>query len=114
MIFLVYKFGGNGAAVTWVFLNIGYLLVSPVVIMRKVLPDELRTWYLTDVFVPSLLAVVVAVVGRVLSMSTTSVFVLVAAILVTWIAANLACLAVLPELSRWLRASAVRYIRRVP
>jgi O-antigen/teichoic acid export membrane protein len=52
MIFLVARYGGLGAAIAWVVLNVGYLLIVPSTIHRYFLKKELWEWYLMDIGIP--------------------------------------------------------------
>ncbi len=52
MIVLTHKFGPLGAALAWVLLNTGYVLIGVNFMFVKVLPDEKWSWYLQDVAKP--------------------------------------------------------------
>lgn len=58
--FMSLRYGGIGAAWVWIALNLGYVLFMLRVMHRKLLPGELRAWYLLDVGAPLALAVLVA------------------------------------------------------
>jgi O-antigen/teichoic acid export membrane protein len=60
MFFLASRFGGVGAASAWVILNVGYLLFLPPVIHRFFLRKELGKWYLMDVGIPMVVAVILS------------------------------------------------------
>jgi len=45
--------GGSGAALALLALNVGYLIFTPFIIHKKILQGELRRWYLKDVALPA-------------------------------------------------------------
>lgn len=53
MITLSLKYGGLGAALTWVLLNLAQLIVLPFVIHHKLLKGELKRWYIFDIGIPA-------------------------------------------------------------
>jgi O-antigen/teichoic acid export membrane protein len=55
MWFATAQFGGIGAAWVWVALNVGYLAIGIPLMHRRLLPSEMKAWYLIDVF-PAFLA----------------------------------------------------------
>lgn len=46
------RFGAVGAASVWVALNVGYVLVTPQLMHRRILTGEKARWYLHDVLFP--------------------------------------------------------------
>lgn len=58
------RWGALGAASTWLFLNLGYLLSIASLMHRRLLPGEKRRWYLDDVLGPFAAAFAVAALGR--------------------------------------------------
>ena len=59
-------YGGAGAAVIWVALNASWVLITPHIMHRRLLPTEKWRWYLGDVAKPLLGVVVAAGVVRLL------------------------------------------------
>ena len=55
------------AAIAWLVLNIGYITIEMTILHRRLLPGELRAWYMTDVGKPALAAVVTVLVAWMLS-----------------------------------------------
>lgn len=47
-----WKFGPLGAAIAWAVLNVCYLLVTIRLMHQRILPGEMRRWYLRDVALP--------------------------------------------------------------
>jgi O-antigen/teichoic acid export membrane protein len=54
IIFLAPRYGAVGGAIVWVILNSGYVLIALPVMHRRLLPGELRRWYVEDVGLPLL------------------------------------------------------------
>jgi O-antigen/teichoic acid export membrane protein len=64
MVGLVWLWGAIGAAVTWVLLNSGYVLIGIQVMHRRLLPGQQWRWYGHDVVLPASAALFVGLVGR--------------------------------------------------
>ena len=60
---LAIRFGGIGAAIVWVILNAGSMLISAPIIHRRILNGELRQWYLVDIGLPFVISFIVAGFG---------------------------------------------------
>jgi O-antigen/teichoic acid export membrane protein len=60
LIYITPIFGALGAAAAWVMLNAGYILIGIHFMFRKLLVNEKWTWFLNDVFIPVIVATVVA------------------------------------------------------
>jgi O-antigen/teichoic acid export membrane protein len=93
----VSKYGVEAAAVAWILLNAGYVIISLPLMHRKLLPAEKWRWYGQDVLAPLCAALVPLLIIRMLTspaaiskplesvavLAVATVTVLVAAILVT-------------------------------
>jgi O-antigen/teichoic acid export membrane protein len=53
-----------GAAAVWVLLNAGYVFIGIQFMHRRILKGEKREWYLRDVAIPTLAALVVTFIGK--------------------------------------------------
>jgi O-antigen/teichoic acid export membrane protein len=62
-------FGVLGAAVVWVTLNIGYILLMIPLMHKRLLPSEMMRWYKEDIGRPFLMALLVAGTFRLLTPS---------------------------------------------
>jgi O-antigen/teichoic acid export membrane protein len=62
--FMSSRYGGLGAAWVWLVLNCGYVAFFLPIIHRRLLPGQLRDWFLMDVGAPLAAALAVAVVWR--------------------------------------------------
>ena len=93
----VSKYGVEAAAIAWILLNAGYVIISVPLMHRRLLPAEKWRWYGQDVLAPMCAALVPLLVIRVLTspaalsqplesvvvLAAATITVLVAAILVT-------------------------------
>lgn len=66
MIAGVYKYGAIGGATAWIVLNVAYLVVAVQIMHRKILKGELLRWYLEDLAMPFIAALLAAVIGKIL------------------------------------------------
>lgn len=98
---LVWTQGAFGAALAWLILNVGYMLVAAPIMASRIVPKgELSRWYLTDVGLPIAVCVTVGLVMRLLMNSSWHISVQAIWIAGTWILAQLALLIVLPSIRR--------------
>ena len=51
------RYGAVGGAATWALLNLGYLLVTPQIMHRRLLPSEKMTWYRSCILLPLVICV---------------------------------------------------------
>jgi len=61
---MVHYYNAIGAAVVWVVLNTGYIIIGVQLMHRRLLKEEKWRWYIEDVFRPLMAALLVAVTGR--------------------------------------------------
>lgn len=47
------RYGANGGAAIWALLNVGYLVLTPQFLHRRLLPREKWRWYREDVLIPA-------------------------------------------------------------
>jgi O-antigen/teichoic acid export membrane protein len=71
IILFTYWFGAIGAAIVWVILNSGHILVGVPLMHRRLLPLEKMRWYKEDIGWPFLVALLVAGTFRLLTPSET-------------------------------------------
>jgi len=102
MLVLAGRFGGLGAACAWLALNVGYFLVAAPIIFRRVLPGELRRWYLVDVGTPLVLSFALAGLGRWLIPRDQALWVQTLAIMALWLVTQVVCGFALPEMARYM------------
>jgi O-antigen/teichoic acid export membrane protein len=64
MIALSLKYGGIGAALTWVVLNLGQVLFIPYMIHTKFLKGEFKRWSIFDVGIPAVFSLAILGLAR--------------------------------------------------
>jgi O-antigen/teichoic acid export membrane protein len=64
MLIATRSFGAAGAAGCWLALNAGYLAVQPMLLHRRFLHSELRSWMFRDIAAPVVVVATLAVVTR--------------------------------------------------
>jgi O-antigen/teichoic acid export membrane protein len=65
MLWLIYVYGALGAAIAWLILNFGYLVIAAPIIISRCLPKgELSVWYIDDVGKPLLACLFFVVLAR--------------------------------------------------
>jgi O-antigen/teichoic acid export membrane protein len=72
IVVLTNRYAALGGASVWVILNSGYLLVNIQIMHKRILPDEKRKWYVKDVGMPLIAALVTASIGRLVLRNSSS------------------------------------------
>lgn len=72
IVFFTVHYGSAGAASVWLLLNIGYFFLEIPIMHRKILRNEKWRWYWQDVAIPLIVALSIAILGRISFFSTTS------------------------------------------
>lgn len=112
MLVLVQMYGALGAAVAWLVLNIGYLIVAAPIMARRTLPKgALSVWYVRDIGIPLVVCVMISVVMRLALRADWSLIAQFIWIVGAWALVQLACLLVLPTMHRSV-GEALRYCWR--
>lgn len=93
------RYGGLGAAWVWLVLNCGYVAFFLPIIHRRLLPGQLRVWFLMDVGAPLAAALAVAGVWRQVAGTPDSP---------GWMLFNLAAVSLLTPLAAALAAPQIR------
>lgn len=65
LLVMVRAYGSIGAAVTWIVLGLGYLLIEIPIMHRKLLPDDMWLWYTQDICAPLSISLLVMGLARV-------------------------------------------------
>ena len=68
LIFFSLKWGATGAAVIWLILNCGYILIIPPLMHRRLLLGEKRSWYVHALLVPVITSVAVCACFKIISL----------------------------------------------
>lgn len=101
MLFLVIHYGAVGAAVSWLILNLGYVLIVIPVMHKRLLKDEKWRWYFIDVAVPLVAALTTSFIWRIFiphRMSRGATFAYLASISITTLMSS----AILTHYTRFL------------
>jgi len=102
IIFMVKSYGAVGAPIVWILLNAGYLIILIPLMHRRLLPTEMKQWYLNDIGLPFLIIAIMVFLSRILMPSDlTKHFVLLWIILTPVIAFVITFLA-LPSTRAWI------------
>lgn len=107
MLVLSSHYGGLGAAVAWLILNIGYMVISVPILINRTQPGEMRAWYIDDVGKPLLATFAVVGVARLLIPTLHSMIAQILVIGFVLLLAMIACLFVLPDLRSSLAEQAI-------
>lgn len=102
------NFGAVGGAAVWALLNLGYVVLTPQIMHRRLLPGEKIAWYGADVLLPVMACAAVLLVLQQISLEGTSRVFIALALFAYWMLAATATMLVLPRLreraAQWLRA----------
>ncbi len=64
IVLMTSRYGVIGAALPWVFLNLGYVLIEIPIMHKRILRGEMGRWYREDVLLPLIVAVVISGIAR--------------------------------------------------
>jgi O-antigen/teichoic acid export membrane protein len=94
MVFMTKLLGAVGAALAWLLLNLGHLIVTQHILHRRILPSEKLAWYKDDVAKPLVICTAITALARFAfpEMGNPELVVTLAAILLL---SQLGCLSVL-------------------
>lgn len=101
--------GAPGAAVVWILLNAGYVLVEVPIMHTRLLRGSLARWYLVDVGLPSAIVLSIAGAARWLFPKDASTLVSVMWILVTYLLALCCSVLALPATREWAQKGVVGF-----
>jgi len=110
LVWMTRHYGPVGAAVVWALLNSAYVLINVPIMHRRLLPGELWRWYGSDLCLPLLAALGVALLARGwMSVGTsTPRFLMLLHLVMIWAAAALAAALAAPQ-ARALLERALAY-----
>jgi len=107
LVWLIADYGAVGAALAWIALNAGYILVVVPLMHRRLLKDSMGQWYLRDVGIPILIGCGVGIMARVTAPSDMPAYALLLWILLS-LALTFLCVAwAMPHTRDWLKRSAI-------
>ena len=97
------RYGAVGAAVIWITVNLGYVLIGVQIMHTRLLHGEKRAWYVQDVGLPLAGALSVALIGRWLFPAHASLPVALAMVLCIALSTVVAAAIVTPLTREWLQ-----------
>jgi len=103
LIVMVHYYDAIGAAIVWVTLNAGYVLISLQIMHHRLLKGEQWRWYREDVGLPLVATLVVAGLGRWLLPADMSVSTTVAYIVGVSLATLIVTAMVTPQVRVWIK-----------
>ena len=107
LVWLIADYGAMGAALAWIALNAGYVLVVVPLMHRRLLRDSMGQWYLRDVGIPVVIACGVGIMARVAAPSDMPAYALLLWILLS-LALTFLCVAwAMPHTRDWLKRLAI-------
>jgi len=89
LLVLVDWYQGVGAAVVWLILNLGYLMIEVPIMHKRLLKDEIQSWYLHDIFKPLLFISVVVFCFNMVMAHQTSQFIQLSCIVMALVISSL-------------------------
>jgi O-antigen/teichoic acid export membrane protein len=101
-------YGAVGAAIVWIVLNCGYIMISLQIMHRRLLPAEKWKWYIEDTGKPFLAAFATIGLGRWVIGESSSPLITVMGIIFTYMAATTVSAYAAPQLRTWLKSRLVQ------
>lgn len=59
-------FGATGGTLTWLCLNLGYLIIGIPLVHRRFLPGELKNWYIKDMLLPLIAPLSIVIILKII------------------------------------------------
>lgn len=92
------NFGAVGGSAVWAVLNLGYVILTPQIMHRRLVPSEKITWYWAGVVCPILICTAVLLTIRQIPLESMSRLSMGLTLLTYWLLAAMTTLALLPRL----------------
>lgn len=105
LLFLASRYGALGAAVVWIILNAGYLLIEIPIMHRRLLKQEMWHWYFQDVGMPLVIILTVVFCSRIIMPNIESSLILITWMITTALLALSFSTLMVPFTREWLRRS---------
>lgn len=106
--FMIVRHGVIGAAIVWIVLTLGYVLIEIPLMHRRILPDAQWRWYFIDIGAPLAISAVVIGVTRLLVSPRSSLLLALPSIGVALCVATLLTIVALPATREWAREVLLR------
>ena len=107
LVWLIADYGAAGAALAWIALNAGYVLVVVPLMHRRLLRDSMGQWFLRDVGIPLVIGCGVGILARVAAPSDMPAYALLLWILLSLALAFLCVAWAMPHTRDWLKRSVI-------
>jgi O-antigen/teichoic acid export membrane protein len=111
LIWLIKHYGSAGAAVAWIALNAGYILIEVPLMHRRLLKEEMWRWYFVDVGLPLLVSLCIGICARVFMPNGTSAYLALLYIAAVSLVALLSSGLATPATREWLQKAFRRSMR---
>lgn len=92
------NFGAVGGAAVWALLNMGYVILTPQIMHRRLIPREKIAWYWAGVAWPVLVCAAALIALRQIPLESMSRLAMGLALFIYWVLAAMATLVLLPRL----------------
>jgi O-antigen/teichoic acid export membrane protein len=102
IIYMTKHYGATGAALTWLFLNMGYIFLEIPIMHRRILRKEKWRWYLQDVCLPIMSCILVTGLGRICMNKSMSEFMTSFYIIIVSVLTFMATVITIPIYRTWL------------
>ena len=102
IVIMALKLGGLGAAIVWLILNVGYLLISAPIIHIRLLPGTLNSWLFVDVGRAALVSAAVAMMSKLVIADDISTLLTIVFVAMSWVVGSLCCALALPAVRSYL------------
>jgi O-antigen/teichoic acid export membrane protein len=94
---LIPVLGAIGGAITWVLLNIGYVVFQIPLMHRRIIPKEMLDWYFIDVGLPVACCVVIGMIIKMILPETMTTLMKLSVLVTAFTGMSLACVLVIPS-----------------
>jgi O-antigen/teichoic acid export membrane protein len=100
---LVGRIGAVGGAITWILLNVGYLMIEVPIMHGRLLPRERWEWYRMDIGCPLVISLVIVGIARFFIPSGGSPFLKLPWLAMAALLAVIVSASILPVSREWIR-----------
>jgi hypothetical protein len=92
-----------GGALTWVILNIGYVIFEIPLMHRRLIKSDMWRWYFIDVGLPAVCCIITGMIFKVIYFDNVTTHMRLTALFVSLISMFLLCILVLPFSRSYLK-----------
>jgi O-antigen/teichoic acid export membrane protein len=102
IVVLTNRYAALGGASVWVILNSGYVLVNIQIMHKRILPGEKRKWYIKDVGMPLVAALVTASIGRLVFLNSSAQPIILMSLIISSIVTQFITALATPTVRSWV------------